>query len=274
VHLLERDQSTGTLKVLDKVKDGENGVQNLRWLVDGTFSLDSRFVYVIASRSAAVTVFRITDDSKLEFVECTKGEDGCLSGAHGIAIGPKDKYLYVASCVANTLVVLERNAETGKTKLIQVIKDEQAGVHGLAGAFSVACSPDGAFVYTNAGRFDGDSAVCVFKKMSDGTLSLVQEVFGDEEGLVGFVGGNELRVSPDGQNLYAIGTRSNSVVVFRRNVETGKLAHLQTLYDSEVVGKNGSASGIGISPDGEHVYVAGEDDNSILVFKRLTGTRE
>lgn len=274
VNLFERDQSTGTLKVLDKVKDGENGAQNLVWLVDATFSLDSRFVYVIAARSAAVTVFRITDDRKLAFVECTEGEDRCFGGAHGIAIGPKDKYLYVASDKANTLVVLERNAETGKTKLRQVIKDEQGGVHGLAGVFAVACSPDGEFLYTSAGRFEGDNAVCVFKKMSDGTLSLVQEVFDGQDGLVGFVGGNELRVSPDGQNLYAIGTRSNSVVVFGRNVETGELAYLQTCYDSEVVGKDGSASGIGISPGGEHVYVAGEDDNSILIFKRLTGTRK
>lgn len=274
VNLLERDQSTGTLKVLDKVKDGENGAQNLDWLVDAAFSLDSRFVYVMASKSAAVTVFRITDDRKLAFVECTKGEDRCFDGARGIGIGPKDKYLYVASSGANALVVLERNAETGKTKLRQVIKDEQGGVHGLAGAFAVACSPDGEFVYTSAGRFEGDSAVCVFKKMSDGTLSLVQEVFDGQEGLVGFVGGNELRVSPDGQNLYAIGTRSNSVVVFRRNVETGKLAYLQTFYDSEVAGKDGSASGIGISPDGEYIYVAGEFDSSVLMFKRLTGTEK
>ncbi len=274
VNLLERDQSTGTLKVLDTVKDGENGAQNLAFSIDAAFSLDSRFVYVIATRSAAVTVFRITDDRKLAFVECTKGEDSCFDQAKGIAVGPEDKYVYVASRGANTLVVLERNAETGKTRLRQVIKDEQGGVHGLAGAFAVACSPDGEFVYTSAGRFEGDNAVCVFKKMSDGTLSLVQEVFDGQEGLVGFVGGNELRVSPDGQNLYAIGTRSNSVVVFRRDVETGKLAYLQTFYDSEVVGKDGSASGIGISPDGEHVYVAGEDDNSILIFKRLTGTRK
>lgn len=43
-----------------------------------------------------------------------------------------------------------------------------------------------------------------------------------------------------------------------------QLTYLQTFYDSEVAGKEGSASGIGISPDGEYVYVAGEFDNSIL----------
>ena len=258
--------------MLHKVKNGENGAQNLSWPIDAAFSLDSQFVYVIASTSATVTVFRITDDRKLAFVECTKGEGSCFRNARGIAIGPKDKYLYVASSGANALVVLERNAETGKIILRQVIKDEQEGVHGLAGAFAVACSPDGRFVYTSAGRLGGDNAVCVFEKMSDGTLSLVQEVFDGQEGLEGFVGGNELRVSPDGQNLYAIGTRSNSVVVFKRNVETGELKYLQTFYDSKVVGKDGSASGIGLSPDGEYVYVAGESDSSVLIFKRLTGT--
>ena len=78
----------------------------------------------------------------------------------------------------------------------------------------------------------------------------IQEIFEGKDGVTGFVGGNELRVSPDGRNVYALGSKSNSVVVFRRNVGSGKLAYLQTLYNSDVAGKHGSTSGIGISPDG------------------------
>ena len=275
VHLFERDQSTGTLKVLDKAKQGENGVQGLDYAVDAAISPDSRFVYVIAGRSAAVNVFRITEDRKLAFVENNKGEGRCLDDARGIAVSPDGKYIYVTANQADALTVLERNAETGKTKLKQVIKDEQGNVHGLAGVWAVTCSPDGRFVYTNAGRREGkDNAICVFEKKLDGTLSLVQEIFDGQDGVTGFIGGNELIVSPDSKNLYALGSRSNSVVSFRRNVETGELTYIQTFYDSEVAGKDGSASGIGISPDGEYVYVAGEFDYSILIFKRLTGTKK
>ena len=273
VRLFERNQSNGTITLVDEVKNGENDVQNLEWPVDAAFSMDSRFVYVISPNSKAVTAFHITGDKKLAFVDCAKGENDCFDGARGIAISPNDKYIYVTSCKANTLVVLERYPETGKTKLVQVVKDEQGGVHGLAGVFSVACSPDSKFVYTSSGRFDGDSTICAFRRMPDGMLSLIQEIFDGQEGLVGFVGGNEVRISPDGQSLYAVGSRSNSVVVFRRDAENGKLTYLQTMHDSNFAGKNGSASGVGISPDGEYVYIAGEYDNSVLMFKRLTGTK-
>jgi len=277
VSLFERDSSKGLLKKLDTVRQNERGGQGLTWVIADVFSPDSRFVYVIADRSAALSVFGITENKKLALVECSKGEDNCFDGARGIAVSPDGKYVYVVSYRANTLVVLERDPETGKTKVKQLITDEKGDVHGLAGVWSVGCSSDGMFVYTSAGRrqndqFPGDNAICVFKRMPDGTLSLIQEVFDGRQGVSGFIGGNELRVSPDGQNLYALGSRSNSVVAFRRNPETGQLAYLQTFYDSEVAGKEGSASGIGISPDGEYVYVAGEFDKSILIFKRLTGT--
>jgi len=276
VSLFERDSSKGLLKKLDTVRQNERGGQGLTWVIHGVFSPDSKFVYTVADhgQGAAVSVFRITQQTKLELIQTNTGEDKCFAGARGIAISPKGDSLYVASYQASNLVVLDIDAQSGKTKVRQIIKDEQGDVHGLGGAFAVACSPDGDFVYTSAGRFVGDNAVCVFKRTSDGTLSLVQEIFDGQKGLAGFVGGNEPLVSPDGQNLYVLGSRSNSVVVFKRNLETGQLTYLQTFYDSEVAGKEGSASGIGISPDGEYVYVAGESDNSILIFKRFTGTKK
>jgi 6-phosphogluconolactonase (cycloisomerase 2 family) len=276
VSLFERDKAAGTINMLDIVKQDQRGGQGLSWVIDVVFSPDSRFLYSIADhgQGAALSVFRITAERKLELVETNHGEDKCFLGARGVAISPKGAWIYVSSYQASSLVVLDRDAASGKTKLRQIIKDEQGDVHGLGGVYAVTCSPDGDFVYTSAGRFGGDNAVCVFKKMSDGTLSLVQEIFDGQEGLVGFVGGNELRVSPDGQNLYAVGSRSNSVAAFTRGIETGKLTYLQTFDDGQATGVQGSASGIGISPDGEYVYIAGESDSSILILKRLTGAKK
>jgi 6-phosphogluconolactonase (cycloisomerase 2 family) len=281
VSLFERDWSKGTLKMLDIVKQGNRGGEGLTWVIDSAFSPDSKFIYTIADlgrgQKAGLSVFRITDERKLqlvqESVQTDVGEHKYLLGARGIAISPEGDSVYVASYKASTLVVLDRDAKSGKTALRQIIEDEKGDVHGLGGAFAVTCSADGKFVYTSAPRWEGDNAICVFKKTADGTLSLVQEIFDGKDGVTGFVGGNELRVSRDGRNVYALGSQSNSVVVFRRDVETGKLAYLQTVYDSEVVGREGSASGIEISPDSEHVYVAGESDSSIVIFKRLIGTK-
>jgi ankyrin repeat protein/beta-lactamase regulating signal transducer with metallopeptidase domain/6-phosphogluconolactonase (cycloisomerase 2 family) len=273
VYLFERNPSTGALKVLDKVKEGENGANNLVYLPDVAFSPDSRFVYVVADHSAALTVFRLTEDKKLALVECTKGDKNCFDGARHFNLSPDGKHLYVASWQANALVVLERDAQTGRTQVKQVVRDEEGGVHGLAGAFYVCCSPDGRFVYTSAGRFGGDNAICVFQQRADGTVELVQEVFDGQGGVTGFTGGNKVLVSRDGSNLYALGSQSNSIVVFTRDVSSGKLTYLQTFYDSKVAGADGSASGIALSPDDEHLYVAGEFDSSLLIFKRLTGTK-
>lgn len=282
VSLFDRDKLTGTLKMLDIVKQDERGGQGLTWVIDSAISPDSKFVYTIADHGrgqrAGLSVFRITAQRKLqlvqELVQTNVGENKYFLGARGIAISPKGDSVYVASCWASTLVVLDRDAKSGKTKVRQIIKDEKGDVHGLGGAFAVTCSPDGKFIYTSAGRWEGDNAICVFKKTANGTLSLVQEIFDGKDGVTGFVGGNELKVSPDGRNVYAAGSRSNSVVVFSRNVKTGELTYLQTFYNSEVAGKDGDASGIEISPDGEYVYVAGDRDNSILIFKRLTGTKK
>jgi len=171
--------------------------------------------------------------------------------------------------------VLQRNADTGKINLKQVVRGEQADIHGLAGVWGVTCSPDGKFVYTCGGGRGGgegkDNAICAFKRMSDGTLSLVQEIRGDED-RIGLVGGTRLRVSADGKHLYPLGMNSDSIVAFQRHPKTGKLAHMQTYF---CLGGGCLPADLVISSDGQYVYVAGEGIglNGIILLKRLTETK-
>ena len=132
-------------------------------------------------------------------------------------------------------------------------------------------SPEGKFVYTSSGRFHGDNSVGVFKFNKDGELSLVQEIVNDEGALRNFVGGNEIAVSPDGRNVYAVASRSGSLACFERDSKTGKLEYLETIVDEE--GRVGAAAGIGISPDGNFVYVAAESSNTVSIFRRDTKRR-
>jgi ankyrin repeat protein/beta-lactamase regulating signal transducer with metallopeptidase domain/6-phosphogluconolactonase (cycloisomerase 2 family) len=278
VSLFERDQSNGNLTQLDSVKNGENGIESLDYVVDAGFSPDSRFVYVVARRSAAVTAFRITDHKKLSFVQADKGKDQCFDGARGIAVSPDGKYVYVASVDAGTLAVLQRDAETGKTSLKQVFKDEQGDVHGLCGVWDVTYSPDGRFIYTNAGRQRGekhDDAVCTFERMPDGTLSLVQELR-TNEGQIGVGGGSRLRISPDGKYLYALGMDSDSILSFQRHPKTGKLTYLQTHSFQRISRRYCLPADLEISPDGAYVYVVGEGIglNGIVILKRLPWTKK
>jgi 6-phosphogluconolactonase (cycloisomerase 2 family) len=282
--LFQRDPASGRLQLLDVARDGVDGVTGLRWPVDAVISSDSKFVYVIDDArkgrlgrasdgpNGAVTVFRITEEDKLCWVEADYGENGCFNGARGIALHPDGKSMYVTSSGAGTLVMLSRDAISGKTTVKQIIKDEEGGVHGLAGAFAVALSPEGNFVYTSAGCFHGDNAVGVYRRSEDGTLALVQEIVDGTDALRDFTGGNEIVVSPDGHNVYAAGSRSSTVACFRRDPMTGKLTYLETLTGTGPV-LLGRPSGVGISPDGDFLYVAAEHSHALSVFKR-TRTEE
>ena len=87
-------------------------------------------------------------------------------------------------------------------------------------------------------------------------------------------------VSPDGRQLYAVGSTSagaGALVVFGRDSLSGSLidrqqiTNLQTqTRDEKTVTVDGLAGArdVLVSPDGAHVYVAGFDDDAVAVFER------
>lgn len=95
---------------------------------------------------------------------------------------------------------------------------------------------------------------------------------------IGLDGASDVEVSPDGQNVYVPSYGSSSVAVFRRDFATGALTQLDgpdgcvaddgdgvTCGDAE--GLFG-ASGVAVSPDGRHVYVASAVSASVTTFAR------
>lgn len=82
---------------------------------------------------------------------------------------------------------------------------------------------------------------------------------------------SSIRVSPDGKNAYATGFLDNSVAVFTRDVNNGKLTFVQSITDGveQMQGLKG-ANQVAISPNGKHVYVASRVDNAVVAFTRNT----
>jgi 6-phosphogluconolactonase (cycloisomerase 2 family) len=267
--LYSRDAKTGKLKREDAVKQGGQTQALLDWAIDAAWSPDSNFVYVIASYSNAVNVFRVTAQSAFEFVQVEQGEGQCFVGARGIAVSPDGKHVYVAADRANALTVLKRDPQTGKLEMHQTLKHGEAQAKGLSGAFSVAVSSDGKFVYLSSGRFQGSDAISVFEKQNDGKLEVVDEMFNFTDKLERFVGGNEIILSKDGKQAFAVGSKSDSLVAFDRDPKTGKLKQTQFLVDNfRGVGAMLMPGGVGVSPDGRFVYVAAEGSGALAIFER------
>jgi 6-phosphogluconolactonase (cycloisomerase 2 family) len=277
IALFTRDETTGELTLASmRQREPEGELDNLEWPIDAIFSTDDKFIYAIDDRKGTVLSFQIDEGNQLKLVEIFEGQGRCFDGARGLAAHPDGKTLYVSSCRAGTLVVLNRDLVSGKLSVRQIVRDEEDGVHGLAGTIYACLSRDGKFVYTVSGRFAGDDAIGVFQVGSDGKLSVLQEFINEKSELRDFAGGaNGLTISPDGTRFYASGTKSRSLACFDRDPVSGRLNYVTTLK-SLVTGSGEKrspqlgANGIGISSDGRFLYLALEDGSAISVLERTT----
>lgn len=144
-------------------------------------------------------------------------------------------------------------------------------VEGLAEPSAVALSSDGASLYVASSV---DDAVSVFaRNPTSGDLTYVEVKRGEVAGILGLDGASGVAVSPDGANVYVTGLFSDSVTVFDRNAATGALTYRE-VHRQGIGGVSGldGATAVAISPDGEHVYTAARNSNSIAVFDRAPAT--
>jgi 6-phosphogluconolactonase (cycloisomerase 2 family) len=89
------------------------------------------------------------------------------------------------------------------------------------------------------------------------------------DGVDGLAGSESVAISPDGRNVYVTGDVEHALAVFRRDETTGALSFVETQRDG-VGGVDGLAGAefVTVSPDGRHVYVAGFDENALVLFNR------
>ena len=157
-------------------------------------------------------------------------------------------------------------APAEKLTILEIFKDGENGVDGLAGPCGVTVSADGENVYVCG--IDGTLAV-FNRDTATGALSYSTLFEDGVDGVAGLDGAIDVAVSSDGKNVYVAGYVDSALVVFDRDTDTGALSY-STLFEDGVAGVDGlaGACGVTVSADGENVYATGVNDNTLVVFDR------
>ena len=263
-------------------------------------SPDGRNVYVAASKSNAIAIFR--RDPKTGRLTQPKGPAGCiasqgaggcapaigLEGPNSVAVSPDGRSVYATSRGASSLTVFARNPKGGGLTQLPAGFGCISGLpvpvcssgRALIDPDVVVISPDGRNVY--AGAFAGNGVVTFNRDPASGALAqpsgttgcIAEAVSGCAVGIgLGAIEG--LAVTSTG--VYTGSAASNAVAVLARDPTTGALAQATDgsgcLVATPLSGcTNGyefkGANAVAVSPGGKDVYVTSLLSNSVTTFTR------
>ncbi len=151
---------------------------------------------------------RPVSEKPISVFQCNPGD-----GPRHISFHPNKPIVYAVQELTGSVTVL--NFTKGTLKKLQQVNMFAQGVNKKSGAADIHVSPDGKFLYASNRADFNDLAI--FKIAQNGWLQWV-----GSEPTLGQAPRN-FAIDPTGQFLLAANQNSNEVVVFKRNVQTGKL---------------------------------------------------
>ena len=155
-------------------------------------------------------------------------------------------------------------------------------MQGLDGPHGIAQSPDGRSVYFPTET--DDTTTTFVRDTATGALTYagcIRDIGSAGSGCAsaeGLNGSRQVQISAGGSSVYVAAAEDDAIVVFDRDAATGALAWDSCVRDADRPSANrcvvaqglDGARGVGISPDGDCVYVAAELDDTVAVFHRET----
>ncbi|QKK02872.1 MAG: beta-propeller fold lactonase family protein [Pseudomonadota bacterium] len=289
--VFRRQPFVGTLVPMQMLQPGlpadrpvEGGIVSARGV---EFSADGQHVFTVAGAGQVGVFERLAPDPTYGFLEAVFngaddgfGQDASgLLGARAAALSADGNWLFVAgfgqvgSGQRGSLAVLQRNAgstEPGQhLRFSQSLRDLQGGVIGLDGALDVMTvgSRD---IYVAAER---DGAVTHFRQDPATGEVTFQSSYANGSGISGLAGAAAVTASPGGGFVFVAGRFDHAVAVFARDPGDGALTFLGEARDG-VGGVTGmlGANALAMSTDGDHLYVAARQSDSVVVFDHDAGS--
>jgi 6-phosphogluconolactonase (cycloisomerase 2 family) len=261
---------------------------------DMAFIPDGSVLLVTSEAGNRIDFFEVSVNGDLTFQASlvdggrdsgTSTIDG-IGGASSVALSPDGRFMYVTGATDNAIAVFSQPDDSsemfgfGLPLFVQKLANGDMDgalnlVSGLGGASSVEISPDGRHVYVTG---ETDNSVAVFSRDLDtGELTFVEKL--DDLGLDSMSNTVEnlsapvsVSISPNGTVAYVAASGSNAVTLFARDIFTGVLTFLETLAAGDTDGAGTTIAGVNgvsnvfASVDGQHVYVSGTGDDSIVRF--------
>lgn len=267
VFVYPRTPATGALGAGTEITNGVAGTTGLGDVQQIAVTTDGQDVYVASLSGNAVLFSRNTGTGALAFVSVAS------IFCDSIAITANGRRVY---CGANNQAV-----SGGLYQVFAYDRDPDSGALAQVGALSIGdfdafdspthgglvLSPDGAHLY---GAWSGENAIA---SAAVAPFDPVEEEIDGVGGVDGVAGASSVAVSPDGRSVYATGYDDDAVAAFSRNPATSALTFVEREKNGEgsVAGLD-TASAVRVSPDGRHVYAAGDLAASLVVFSRDAAT--
>lgn len=209
-----RDPATGALAFVDVRREGVGGVAGIQRPSAVTVSPDGTTVYVAGGAADGVGVFaRDATTGTLTFLQAARyGEEANgVDRPSSVVVTSDGGSLYVAGHDDDGVAAFARNPLDGTLTFVEIEKDH-GFLGGLGGAFAVAATPDGRYVFA-AG--ENDHTVATLRRdATTSALSFVEAARDGRFGVDGLRRASAVAVSPDGTHLYALGHDDDAIAAF------------------------------------------------------------
>jgi len=230
-----------------------------------TVDKTGRYVLVANYSSGSICVLPVMDDGSLgdatDFVQHEgssvnpKRQEG--PHAHSIVVDPSNRYVYAADLGLDKIMIYKFDSERGK-----LTPNDQPWVKTKPGAGPrhFTFHPNGKFAYVIN---ELDSTIVAYSYNEDrGTLREIQTVSTLPEGFKVINYPADIHVAPSGKFLYGSNRGHDSIVIYRVDEETGKLACIGHESTRGEFPRN-----FAIDPSGNFLFAANQNTDNIVVFR-------
>lgn len=223
-----------------------------------------RYIFISGYHDGKLTVLKIHENGSLggitDFV-FHKGIGSVAEKTHQphiscVMMTPDCKYVCAVDSGIDQIKVYSFNYETGKLALADIVRgDLESAPHHML------FSNDGRFMYVVC---ELKNHICVYSYDGSGSIpefELVQRIFTVRRNASSVSAACAIEMTSDNRYLFCSNAGDNSVCMFKRDAETGRLSVMRILPISGDYPKD-----IGLFPDDRHLFSVNHESGSLTFF--------